>query len=172
MTVLVASDLVDDDLVASDLTQGLRLGNAWMIALMAMLGMLVAPTPAKGAMPGVDLGLTPDAVSMELRLDQPSVALERTGDKETLGLELPESLEELQKMGELVGDLLSEIDPEVVQQVMQPLGREALRIFLDRAPGLSQQAIELGEQGLAELEKRALEGLEQAQEKFELNSEI
>lgn len=84
-------------------------------------------------------------------------------------LEVPEELEDLREMGQQVGDLLSEIDPEVIQQVMRPLGRQALRIFLESAPGLSQKAIELGEQGLEALEKRAAEGLEQAQENFELN---
>ena len=83
-------------------------------------------------------------------------------------LETPETLEDLREMGQRVGDLLGEIDPEVIKQVMRPLGRQALRIFLDNAPELSQKAIELGEQGLEELEKRAAEGLEQAEERFEL----
>ncbi len=142
-------------LLDNDLFQGLRLGNALIIALIAGLGAIVNPTPAKGEVQG------------QAPLEQ-AVAVEA----EVLKVEVPEELEDLREMGEQVGDLLSEIDPEVIRQVMRPLGRQALRIFLDSAPGLSQKAIELGEQGLEKLEERAMEGLEQAQERFELDGAV
>ncbi len=139
----------------NDLFQDLRLGNALMIALMAGLGAIVNPTPAKGE------------VQVPVTLEQTVVV-----EAEALEVEVPEELEDLREMGEQVGDLLSEIDPEVIKQVMRPLGRQAMRIFLDSAPGLSQKAIELGEQGLEKLEERAMEGLEKAQERFELDGAV
>lgn len=139
-------------LLDNDLVQGLRWRNAVMVALVAGLGAIANPTPAKG----------------EVQTPSEQVIAVET---EALEVEVPEELEDLREMGEQVGDLLSEIDPEVIKQVMRPLGRQALRIFLDSAPGLSQKAIEMGEQGLEELERRAMEGLEKAQEDFELDAE-
>ena len=139
-------------LLENDLVQGLRWRNAVMVALIAGLGAIVHQTPAKG----------------EVHVQ---AAPEQAVEAEAFELEVPEELEDLQEMGEQVGDLLSEIDPEVIKRVMRPVGRQALRIFLDSAPGLSQQAIELGEEGLEKLEQWALDGLEQAQEEFELDGE-
>lgn len=136
-------------------SNGLSLRNAVVIGLLAGAGAIAAPLPVQ-AQSQVDMS------------PEQSVALEA----EALEVEVPEELEDLREMGRQISDRLSEIDPEVIKQVMRPLGRQALRIFLDSAPGLSQKAIDLGEQGLAELEKRAMEGLEQAQEEFELEPEL
>ena len=142
-------------LLVRDLVQGLRPGNVVIVALIAGLGAIATTRPAKA----------------ELTLEEPVAVETQAIETEALEVEVPEELADLREMGQQIGDRLSEIDPEVIKQVMRPLGRQALRIFLDSAPELSQKAIELGEQGLEELERRAMEGLEQAQENFELDGD-
>lgn len=155
------------------LWNGLSVRNAVAVGAVAFVGAIASQAPAEVAM------ATPAQVSLELEESEP-IPSEVTGeelpeakalDEAVLGIELPEELEDLREMGEQVGDLLGGIDPEVIKAVMRPLGRQALRVFLNSAPGLSQKAIELGEQGLEELERRATEGLEQAEERFELDVE-
>jgi hypothetical protein len=141
-------------------SNGLKLRNALLIGLVLGGGTIHTVRPAQA-----EVSLE-EPVAVQTQTLEP-IALEAAA----LEVEVPEELADLREMGRQMGDRLSEIDPEVIKQVMRPLGRQALRIFLDRAPGLSQKAIDLGEQGLAELEKRAMEGLEQAQADFELGGE-
>lgn len=149
----------------------LRKTAAWL-GYVAVVGAMASQASPGVASPGpaqAELALG-GAVAVQTRSPEP-MALEAEALAETLEVELPQELEDLREMGQQMGDRLGAIDLEVIQQVMRPLGREALQIFLDTAPGLSQRAIELGEQGLAKLEKRALERLEQAQVEFEREGE-
>ncbi len=155
------------------LWNGRSVRNAWFVGAVALVGTIASQAPVQV------VTANPMQVSLESKESEP-IPLEVTGadeiralgEAEALGVELPEELEDLREMGEQIGDLLGGIDPEVIRQVMRPLGRQALRVFLDSAPGLSQKAIELGEQGLEELEKRAIEGLERAEERFEVDADL
>jgi len=139
---------------------GSRLRRLQFVLIVGFLASSSAIAPSANAAPADDA--TPaDAPALSAAPPAPA----------SLDVELPEELDDLREMGKDIGDRLSEIDPKVIQQVMAPLGRQALRIFLDSAPELSQKAIDLGEQGLAELEKRATERLEQAQADFEQDAE-
>lgn len=78
-----------------------------------------------------------------------------------------------QRLGELGAelqqDLLGDLDLKALEQVLQPLARNALRIFLNKAPDLSREAVKLSEGYLTQLGDRALQELEKARQDLDRN---
>ncbi|NJM58063.1 MAG: hypothetical protein HC857_12390 [Synechococcales cyanobacterium RU_4_20] len=64
-------------------------------------------------------------------------------------------------------EVRARIDPKAIERVARPVLRRSLRTVLDVAPGMSRQAVVLGEWYLGQLGDRALAEIENATKKLE-----